>query len=151
MPAGLVMGKTITGLWRDLYPAIMGLWRPEPRAGRSIRTKRPGVKTREHVPRDDHPILFAIFVRVPPVRASGVVSRLGLIGLSRCTSNLRTFVMDFRGFDSSIIFNLRGGIPRPIGNFPESLSQAILVGIILVGRLGVPRHCAYRAVMLLFA
>ena len=32
---------------------------------------------------------------------------------------------------------LRGGVPRPIGNFPESLSQAILVGVMLVGRLGV--------------
>ena len=29
---------------------------------------------------------------------------------------------------------------RPIGNFLESLSQAILVGIILVRRLGVPQH-----------
>ena len=46
--------------------------------------------------------------------------------------------MDFRGFDSSIIFKLRGGIPRPIGNLPESLSQAILVGITLVGKLAVP-------------
>ena len=45
--------------------------------------------------------------------------------------------MDFRGFDSSIILILRGGIPGPIGNSPESLSQATLVGIILVGRLGV--------------
>ena len=36
--------------------------------------------------------------------------------------------MDFRGFDSSIILILRGGIPRPIGDFPESLSQAMLVG-----------------------
>ena len=33
---------------------------------------------------------------------------------------------------------LRGGILMPIGNFPESLRQAILVGIILVGRLGDP-------------
>ena len=32
---------------------------------------------------------------------------------------------------------LRGGIPRPKGNLPESLSQAMLVGIMLVGRLGV--------------
>ena len=31
----------------------------------------------------------------------------------------------------------RGGIPRPIGNSPESLSQAISVGIMSVGRLGV--------------
>ena len=36
--------------------------------------------------------------------------------------------MDFGGFDSSIILTLRGGIPRPIGDFPESLSQAMLVG-----------------------
>ena len=35
------------------------------------------------------------------------------------------------------ILILRVGNPRPIGNFTESLSQAILVGIILVGRLGV--------------
>ena len=48
--------------------------------------------------------------------------------------------MDFRGFDSSVILILRGGILRPIGNLPESLSQAILVGIMLVGRLGVARH-----------
>ena len=37
--------------------------------------------------------------------------------------------MDSGGFDSSIILILRGGIPRPIGDFPERLSQAILVGI----------------------
>ena len=53
------------------------------------------------------------------------------------TVNLRTKILDFRGFDSSIISMLRGGILMPTGNFPESLSQAILVGIILVGRLGV--------------
>ena len=53
------------------------------------------------------------------------------------TANLRTNIVDFRGFDSSTIFIKRGGIPRPIGNFPESLSQAMLVGIMLVGRLGV--------------
>ena len=53
------------------------------------------------------------------------------------TANLRTNIMDFRGFDSSIILILRGGIPRPIGDFPESLSQAMLVGVMLVGGLGV--------------
>ena len=53
------------------------------------------------------------------------------------TANLRTKIMDFRGFDASRILILRGGIPRPIGDFPESLSRAILLGIILVGRLGV--------------
>ena len=41
------------------------------------------------------------------------------------TANLRTKVLDFRGFDSSIILILRGGILMSIGNFPESLSQAI--------------------------
>ena len=46
-------------------------------------------------------------------------------------------ILDFRGFDSSIISILRGGTLMSIGNFLESLSQAILVGIILVGRLGV--------------
>ena len=53
------------------------------------------------------------------------------------TPNLPTNIMDFTGFDSSIILILRGGIPRPIGNFPDNLSQAILVGVMLVGRLGV--------------
>ena len=53
------------------------------------------------------------------------------------TANLPTNMMDFRGLDSSIILSLRGGIPRPIGNFPESATQAMLVGIMSVGRLGV--------------
>ena len=47
--------------------------------------------------------------------------------------------MDSRGFYSSITLILRGGIPVSIGNFLDSLSQAILalVGIMLVGRLDV--------------
>ena len=53
------------------------------------------------------------------------------------TATLRTEILDFRGFDSSRISILRGGIPRPIGKFLESLSQAILAGIILVARLGI--------------
>ena len=55
------------------------------------------------------------------------------------TANLRAKILDFRGFDSSTILILRGGILMSVGDFPESLSQAILVGITLVGRLGV-RH-----------
>ena len=55
------------------------------------------------------------------------------------TAILRTNIMDFSGFDSSIILIIRGGTRMSIGDFPESLSQAILVGIMLVGRLGVPR------------
>ena len=52
-------------------------------------------------------------------------------------ANLRTSIMDFGGFDSSIVLNLRCGILMSIGDFPESLRQAILVGKMLVGRLGV--------------
>ena len=46
-------------------------------------------------------------------------------------------LMDFRGFDSNIILIERSGTPNPIGNLTESLSQAILVGVMSVGRLGV--------------
>ena len=53
------------------------------------------------------------------------------------TANLCTTILDFRGFDSSIILILRGGIPRPMGNFPEISSQRIFVGRCLVGRLGI--------------
>ena len=53
------------------------------------------------------------------------------------TDNLRTSMMDFRGLDSSIILIMRGGILMSTGDFPESLSQAILLGMMLVGRLGV--------------
>ena len=59
------------------------------------------------------------------------------VGKSR-TTNLRTKTLEFAGFDSSTISSLRGGIPGPTGNLPEMLSQQILAGIFLVGRLGVP-------------
>ena len=52
------------------------------------------------------------------------------------TANLRTKILDFRGSDPSRILLLRDGIHRPKGDLPESLSQAIFVGISLVGRLG---------------
>ena len=66
----------------------------------------------------------------------GLMSRhAAILCVARCGrptrhryGNLRTIIMD-----------VRGGIPRPMGNFPESLCQQILVGIILVGRLGVRR------------
>ena len=54
-------------------------------------------------------------------------------------ANLRTKILDsgrVDSSDSSLIFMLRGGTPRPTGDFPENLSQAISVGIVLVGRLG---------------
>ena len=58
-------------------------------------------------------------------------------GICNGTPNLPTNILDFIGFDSSIILILRGGTLMPTGNIPASLSQAILVGIMLVGRLGV--------------
>ena len=73
-------------------------------------------------------------------REGGDASRLGIrvhCGVKALTANLRTKTLGFRGFDSSTILILRGGILMSIGFFLESLSQAILVGIILVGRLGV--------------
>ena len=54
-----------------------------------------------------------------------------------CTPNLPTKILDFRGCDSSTILSWRGATLRSIGPFPESLSQAILAGRFLVGRLGV--------------
>ena len=54
-----------------------------------------------------------------------------------CTPNLPTNIVDFRGLDSSTISMLKGGILRHTGIFPESLSQAMLVDTMLVGRLGV--------------
>ena len=53
------------------------------------------------------------------------------------TPNLPTNIKGFRGFDSSIILIKRSKIPRSMGKFRKSLSQAMLVGIMLVGRLGV--------------
>ena len=55
----------------------------------------------------------------------------------RATTNLRTNIMDFRGFDSSRVLISRGVIPRPIGDFVESVTQAMLVGVMLVGTLSV--------------
>ena len=50
--------------------------------------------------------------------------------------NLPTNIVDLKGLDSSMILIQRDGILMSIRNLPESLSQAMLVGIMLVGRLG---------------
>ena len=73
---------------------------------------------------------------VLPSFERGVPAQRGALTSHTITANLRTDIMDFGGFDSNIMLILRGGILRTVGGFPESLSQAILVGIILVGRLG---------------
>ena len=55
------------------------------------------------------------------------------------TANLRTKILDFRGFDSSRILILKRGILMSKGISPENLSQAILLGLLgrVLGRLGV--------------
>ena len=63
----------------------------------------------------------------------GVVDDL----VNDATPNPPANIVGFRGFDSSIMLILRGGFLMPIGNFPGSLSQAMLVGTMLVGGLGV--------------
>ena len=75
-----------------------------------------------------------------------IIKRIGLIMMlnethnAKTTPNLPTNTVDFRGFDSSTILIFRSEIPRPIKDFPESLTQAMLVGIMLVGRLGVGKN-----------
>ena len=79
------------------------------------------------------PALRAPALRAPALRAlerQRTSLRMG-------TANLRTKILDFRGLDSSRILILRGGILMSIGNFPEIVSQPVLAGMILVGRLGV--------------
>ena len=72
-----------------------------------------------------------------PNRLSTACVLQTLLGMGMGTANLRTKILDFRGFDSGRILISRGGILMSVGDFPEVLSQRILVGIILVGRLGV--------------
>ena len=83
---------------------------------------------------------YGLWLRAGPVRAAGrekIWVKMLEPWVRRPISVLRLWISV--GFDSSGILVVRGGTPRPLGNFPESLSQAILVGTILVGRLGVPR------------
>ena len=84
-----------------------------------------GVSLRDHVAKPSFRRRRAFFPGLGRTAAAG-----------RAAPNLPANIMDFRGFYSTLILILRCGIPRPIGNFPECLSQAILVGIMLVGRLG---------------
>ena len=54
------------------------------------------------------------------------MGRLGhLATVYRRTADLRTKILDLRGFYSSKILILMGGIPRPIGNSPEIMSQDV--------------------------
>ena len=57
------------------------------------------------------------------------MSQLHVIEPASSTANPPTNIMDFRGFDSGTILILRVGILMSMGNFPESLTQAILAGV----------------------
>ena len=59
----------------------------------------------------------------------------------RIRPHLPTNIVDFRGFDSSIMLFVRGGIPRHIGDFPESLNHAILVGCNVSREIGRTASC----------
>ena len=87
---------------------------------------------------DDHRgrVLINIYIYIY-ICTHMYITRWGLCPEHRGLANLRAKILDFRWLYSSIIWILRGGILMLIGNLPESLSQGILVGIILVGRLGV--------------
>ena len=63
---------------------------------------------------------------------TAVVARAQLVNAA---ANLRTEILDFRGFDSSRILISRGGIVMSVETLQEMLSQRIVVGTILVGRL----------------
>ena len=55
------------------------------------------------------------------------------------TPNPPTIIVDFRGFDSSIILILRGGIPTPIGDFPGKFESSNVSGDNVsrgIGRIG---------------
>ena len=52
------------------------------------------------------------------------------------TANLRTKILDFRGFDSSRILIEGEEFPGP-GEFPGKFESSNLIGVILVGRLGL--------------
>ena len=98
-----------------------------------------------------HVFVWTLMVRsgsVPrSVQADSEIQRFGSVRFGSVsysflnTPNLPTIIMDLRGFDSSIILSQRGGILLPIGDFPESLRQAILAGVRNASRrIGRTRH-----------
>ena len=75
--------------------------------------------------------------RRPPADARLAVGAAAPLPRVQGAASLRTMTLDFRGFDSIIILVLRGGIPRPEGDFLETLRQGIVVWRFLVRRLAV--------------
>ena len=69
------------------------------------------------------PIIIITIIIIISSSSSSSSSRVQATGFKRvefwATANLRTKNLEIRGFDSNIFWVLRGGIPRPIGNFSE--------------------------------
>ena len=86
--------------------------------------------------------LRALHVHVGVAGANGAEVHVASIIRNQDTANIRTNIMDFRGSDSSTILIVKGWYSQAHREFPEILSQAILVGIMLVGRVGV---CLFQA------
>ena len=89
-------------------------------------------------------IAFSIIAIIIGVAIRSIIVIISIITISSIiviiaavAANPRANIVDFGGFDSGIILILRGGIPRHIGDFLEVLTQAMLVGVMLVGRLGI--------------
>ena len=113
----------------------------KPNCNRKIYVSRVGT-TRERVPAASHLSSLSFSRRPLPSLFTGACSHVPPHALPHMYHGIRpisviTEILDFRGFYSSRISILRGRIPRPIGNVLELLNQTILIGIILVGRLGV--------------
>ena len=54
------------------------------------------------------------------IRSLVIITISYIAMITTATPNIPTNIVDFGGFDSSIILIARGGIPRPVGDFPES-------------------------------
>ena len=64
------------------------------------------------------------------------VMYITLYDICICLANLRTKILDFRGFDPSRISILRGGILMSMGNFPGKLESSSLSREILSREIG---------------
>ena len=104
---------------------------PGAAAGRAGRP--PGQQRRPRRPPVLRPISHS-----PPVLQT-LTSTLYNINICKqhSTPNLPTNIVGFKGLDPRMMSIQRGGVLTSVGNLPESLSQAMLVGTMLVGRLGV--------------
>ena len=79
-------------------------------------------------------ILRVEVMRTDRIRSLAPRIILRVEGCPNSTANLRTKILDFRGFVPSRILILRGGILLSIRNLTETSSQGVLAGIINLSR-----------------